>query len=97
MGRRAGVDRDVLWGLSHRELFREVLLWLERKIDAHNDAMRLAWRTADLFHARKMPELQTLLIGPDSVRRPQTKQEQLAMMHQLSGLFGGKVRQVIRG
>jgi hypothetical protein len=68
-------------------------LWVEREAQAHNRMMSLAWTTAGLSRAKKMPPLSKLLVGQTDAA-PQSQSELKAMLHTLSGRYGGAVRTV---
>jgi hypothetical protein len=80
-----------VWGLSHRELYREVVIWAEQQRASHNRDMTLAWQTANLTNAKKLPSLERLLVkSPEE--RVQTTGDMKAMLFELSKRYGGKVR-----
>lgn len=59
---------------------------LERE---QNERVSLAWMTASLSRATRLPRLQSLLSQP-ARRRQQTWQEQLATVRMINAAFGGK-------
>lgn len=58
---------------------------LERE---QNDRITLAWMTAALSRAHRIPKLETLIAG-NGGRRKQTWQEQLATVKMINAAFGG--------
>lgn len=71
-----------------------MLLVLEataRRRDAeHNARAWLAWNTAALGRAKRLPRLQSLLVKPKRRKRPQTWQEQLAIARMITAAYGRK-------
>lgn len=87
------MPRDDVWRLTWRELFREIVLWVEAKRDQHNRDMTLAWQTANLSKPKKLPPIHKYLLrAPDE--NTQSFDEQKAMLAKLSKNFGGKVQTV---
>lgn len=82
----------------HKRTPREAQLWikgaLKRIQREQNERMVLAWTTAALSRAKKMPKLEKLLTVEKPKRKPQTWQEQHALMRawakQHNKRFGNK-------
>lgn len=72
-------------------LFREFVVAKRRNEDRNDERMVLAWTTAALIRQKKLPELQKLLSRRHR-DRPQTKQEQVAVLHQISARCGIPMR-----
>lgn len=66
-------------------------LWAERMRDQHNRDMVVAWQTANLVRAKKLPSLGRLLVRAPNERQ-QGAGEMKTILHQLSARYGGKVR-----
>lgn len=61
-----------------------------RLVRESNDRIAHAWMSAALARSRKLPRLQSLMASPEP-KRPQTWQEQLAIVKMLhAGLGGGR-------
>jgi predicted lipoprotein len=74
--------------MTQRQLFRELVAAKERdKHERHRD-MALAWMTAKLQRAEKIPSLQTLL---EDRKERQTVGQMRTVLEQLSQRYGGKV------
>jgi hypothetical protein len=76
----------VFWDLSPRELYREIDIARRVQVDQWNAQIILAWRIEEL-HLRtqtlkRLPDLQTLLIGHTSMR--QTPDEQRRILTHLA-------------
>lgn len=82
-----------MWGLCWRELYREIVVWAETIRITHNRDMTLAWQTANLSHAKKLPPLTKYLVREPNPKT-QTFAEQKSMLQMLSKRYGGKVRTV---
>jgi len=82
-----------VWELSHRELFRQVVIWAEQQRASHNRDMALAWQTANLTNAKKLPSIERILVKSPEERK-QTIGDMRAVLHELSKRYGGKVRTV---
>lgn len=67
----------------------------KRREDQADRDTSLAWRVAALMRQKKLPALQSLLIS--AKKRKQTAGEMAAVLHTLSGQFGGPVRKGSRG
>ena len=66
-------------------------LYVEARREQHNRDTALAWQTANLTRAKKLPNLSRLLIvAPD--KKAQTLDEQRQMLKILSQRYGGSVR-----
>lgn len=66
-----------------------------RKREAYNEQQVLAWHTAALQRAKRLPRLKSLLVEvtpPARVHRRQTWQEQLAIMDQLAARMEARFR-----
>ena len=85
--------RGEVWGLTWRELFRDVALSVETRRDQHNRDMTLAWQTANLSRAKKLPGLDRFLVKPPSAGA-QSVSEMRTMLQRLSARYGGRVRSV---
>jgi hypothetical protein len=79
--------------MSHRELFRRVVIWSEKQRNQHNRDMTLAWQVANLTNAKKLPSLDRVLVKSPS-ERVQSAGEMQSVLHELSKRYGGKVRRV---
>lgn len=74
-------------------MFREFAIAKERRIDDHDNRVTQAWLTAALNNQRKMPRLETLLLGEQRKHiEPQTAAQQRAVFEVLVAQYGGKVR-----
>ena len=87
------MGRGEVWSLTWRELFREIALWVETRREQHNRDMTLAWQTANLTNAKKLPGLERLLVKPPEAKT-QSPSEMRAMLQTLSERYGGKVRRL---
>lgn len=82
-----------MWNLSHRELFRQVAIWVERQRTQHNRDMTLAWQVANLTNAKKLPSLERVLVKSPS-ERAQSAGDMKSVLYELSKRYGGDVRKV---
>jgi hypothetical protein len=76
--------------LPIRDLFREFLAAKQRRDDAHDRDVALAWRTVWLDRHERLPKLDTLLSKRGG---KQTVSEQRGMLHLLSAQYGIPLRQ----
>lgn len=85
-----GLDPDVFWRKTPREVSLIVegrSRFLERE---HNDRAWLAWHIAALSRIKRMPKLDRMMLRPTK-EKPQTWEQQLQIVMQLNAAFGGKV------
>lgn len=81
-----------MYDLTVRELFRELVLVKERRDQAHDRDMSLAWHVAALTRGTKgLPKLETLLTTKPTTRR-QSAREQVAIWQVAAARFGGVFR-----
>lgn len=76
-----------------RQLCREFVVAKTRAIEEQERDVALAWYTANLVRAQKIPSLKELLrqLRP---QRKQTRREQHAIVHQLSAQLGKPLKRV---
>lgn len=87
--------------MSAREVARELTVARLRKIDASNEAITLAWRTA--FYAQRarskkgLPALRGELVKDTAAttsRSRQTKDQTATMIRMLAEQYGGTIRRI---
>lgn len=86
----AGLDPERFWQITPKEVDREMQgarRRLEREAD---ERMSLAWHIVALDRTKKLPKLETLLIGARRGNgRRQTPEEHLIAMKSIFLAFGG--------
>jgi hypothetical protein len=89
LARRIGIGEERFWHLSYRQLFRELVVAREKVERQHNRDTALAWRTAMLQRAKKIPGLKELLTAK---KGRQSVSEMRDVLEMLSQRYGGKVQ-----
>lgn len=81
--------------MTPREFARQQAAAVNRARDEHDRGVVMAWQTANLTRAEKLPDLRTLLARTQSGR--QTHDEMRAQLESLSRLTGFPLRKVVSG
>ena len=86
--RQCGLSRDEFWNqYSLRDLCREFVVAKRKAMEHYDDLMMLAWTTAMLTRAKKIPALKDLLVSRKSSSRKQSWAEQKAALSMISARF----------
>lgn len=85
-----GFDAARFWHITPKELDREMRGARKRLEREADERMSLAWHIVALDRTKKLPKLETLLIGGKSPRgKAQTPEEHLVAMKTIFLAFGG--------
>jgi hypothetical protein len=86
-----GFDPERFWQITLREVDREMRGARKRLEREADERMSLAWHIVALDRTKKLPKLETLLIGNKGTRnsRRQTPEEHLVAMKSIFLAFGG--------
>lgn len=85
-----GFDEALFWASTPRQIVTHFTAAARRRQREHNDRAWHAWTVAALGRVKKMPKLDTLLAKPQTPRRRQTWEEQLAIMQAWSARTNAK-------
>jgi hypothetical protein len=87
----AGLEPGRFWLITPREVDREMRGTKRRLEREADERMSLAWHIVALDRTKKLPKLETLLIGNKGTRnrRRQTPDEHLVAMKSIFLAFGG--------
>ena len=75
-----GCERSEFWSLTPREIGQAFEARTRKLTTEHNERAWLAWHIAGLSRAKRLPNLQKMMIKSKQPRRIQPWQEQMQIM-----------------
>jgi hypothetical protein len=90
----AGFEPERFWHITPSEVDREMRGARQRLEREANERMSLAWHIVALDRTKKLPKLETLLIGSRGRGRAQTPEEHLIAMKSIFLAFGGTLEEL---